>query len=80
MLTKYKVTFSMQTFLSFFRFSLIWKFCNADEALAAWIAASAIGFGPLVFSVFNFLSFCVTSNWIVEISICDETKDKIKSN
>lgn len=57
------------TFLSFFLFSLIWKFCNADEAFAAWIAASAMGFGPL-FSAFNFLSFCVTSNWIDEISIC----------
>lgn len=57
------------TFLSFFRFSLIWKFCKADDAFAAWMAASAIGFGPFGFSVFNFFNFCVTSNWMFDISI-----------
>lgn len=46
-----------------------WKFCNADEAFAAWMAASAIGFGPL-FSAFSFFNFCVTSNEIHEMSMC----------
>lgn len=58
-----------QTFLSFLRFSLIWKFCRADDARAAWMAASAIGLGPL-FSAFSFFSFCVTSNWMLPMSIC----------
>lgn len=59
----------LPTFLSFFFLSLIVKFCSADEAFAAWIAASAIGFGPFIFSVLSFFSLFVTSNWMVEMSI-----------